>query len=397
MSYGVPQEYAFGPGGGGSDTNVSSESTVAHLRSTSGSGKEGVSRCSSSSSKEGGAGKDETGASRDEDSGGSDRKSEHSSERKSGAESDDGKYEGGVRERANSTSTIDYNLRSMASSSREDGDDSSPADDALPLSGLARRRSRRGSCNGEEELFVKKLSLAARLEALPEAPPGTFGRPYAHASRILSLLASSITPREVTHNLLLALKWLLKDAVQLSGRRDYLGADLMFPILVLVLVNAQIPTMHLVLHFLHKFGEYDVQVWPFRFSSLLFSAPPPPFLPLSHCPSPSHHPHASPLLVYQGEAAYYVTCLEAAVAFVLRMEAPSEPDASADAAHDESLLNPDASRDLSVDAGDDSPGRGSDRADPSGETDMEKLSAWLRDQQTMEETIEILQAEGWMV
>lgn len=84
------------------------------------------------------------------------------------------------------------------------------------------------------------------------------------------------------------------------------------------------------------------------------------------------------------------------MAFVLRMDAPSVPDAcSSDAQQDGSLL--DASRELSVDAGDESPGRDADNADPSGETDMEKLSAWLRDQQTMEETIEILQAEGWMV
>lgn len=258
ISYGVPQEYAFGPGGGSGESCVS----LGSPRSASSSGKEGLSRCSSSSSKEGiCADQDETAAGQDDDSGGSDRKSEHSSERKSSAASDDGKWEGeGGRERANSTSTIDYNLKSMASSSREDGDDCFPGDESLPAPGPVRRRPPRGSSKGDEMLFVKSLSLSARLEKLPDAPPGTFGRPYAHASRILSLLASSITPREVTHNLLLALKWLLKDAVQLSGRRDYLGADLMFPILVLVVVNAQIPTMHLVLHFLHKFGEYDVQV-----------------------------------------------------------------------------------------------------------------------------------------
>jgi hypothetical protein len=38
-----------------------------------------------------------------------------------------------------------------------------------------------------------------------------------------------------------------------------------------------------------------------------------------------------------------------------------------------------------------------DKDSAQGETDMDKLSEWLREQQTMEETIEILTSEGWMV
>jgi hypothetical protein len=257
----------------------------------------------------------------------------------------------------------------------------------------------------------KKVSFSARLQTLPEQLRGGFGSPYAHASRVLSLLSTSLTPREITHNLLLALKWLLKDAVELSGKRDYLGADLMFPILVLVLINAQIPCMHLVLHFLHKFGQHDVQ----------------------------------------GEAAYYITCLEAAVAFVLRIDVPSSVALTAAAAASaEATGVPDskggaggrggegageggggrggggageggggggggggdeegdraddgdaADDDFFLDDDDDGKGRASkanaDADSQLAEMDMNKLSEWLRDQQTMEETIEILQSEGWMV
>ena len=284
VSYGVPYEYAFGPGSnedkGGGSCNASVSSSKSNSSSRGDclfSSKDGT--LFQAKDEAATPGRDEDAdpnpnpnpnpPGRDED-GGSDRKSEHSSERKSGAASEDGREDGKEdskegRERATSTSTIDYNLKSMASSSRDEGDEnvstvSGELRGSPGLRGMLPQRKPRASSNNDDDAFVDKLSLSARLQALPELPAGTFGRPYGHASRILALLSTSITPREVTHNLLLALKWLLKDAVAVSGRRDYLGADLMFPILVLVLINAQIPTMHLVLHFLRKFGEYDVQV-----------------------------------------------------------------------------------------------------------------------------------------
>jgi Vacuolar sorting protein 9 (VPS9) domain len=69
-----------------------------------------------------------------------------------------------------------------------------------------------------------------------------------------------------------------------TGKSDALGADVMFPILVNVLIHAQIPCMYLVLYFLHSYSEFD----------------------------------------QQGESAYYTTCLEAAVAFVMRLQATEE-------------------------------------------------------------------------
>lgn len=228
--------------------------------------------------------------------------------------------------------------------------------------------------DGEDYSF---LSVHRRLERVSIYPIGTYGALYARSSRVLSLLSSSITPREITHHLLLSIKWLLRDAVAVSGVKDYLGADLLFPILVLTLVHAQIPSMHLILHFLHKFGEYDTQ----------------------------------------GEAAYYVTCLEAATAFILRMQggsaegashalSESEKDATSLAELRQATSVNEGAVDKSVDESLDF--EESDRLalmqlereeslEGREDCDVDKLSDWLRDQHTMEETIEILENEGWMV
>jgi hypothetical protein len=100
----------------------------------------------------------------------------------------------------------------------------------------------------------------------------------------MSFMSSSVCPKDIVFNLLLGIKWLLRDAVVQSGKSEFLGADLMFPILVLVLAHANLPTMHLILNFLQSFSAVD----------------------------------------NYGEAAYYVTCLEAAVLFIDRLEPPPE-------------------------------------------------------------------------
>merc|ERR1711871_442504 len=106
---------------------------------------------------------------------------------------------------------------------------------------------------------------------------------YFRSSKLLSFMTSSLCPREIISNLLLGIKWLLRDAVEISGKNEFLGADLMFPILVLALIHANVPTMHLILHFLQSFSAVD----------------------------------------NYGEAAYYVTCLEAAVLFIDRLVPPA--------------------------------------------------------------------------
>jgi hypothetical protein len=189
-------------------------------------------------------------------------------------------------------------------------------------------------------------TFSQRLQMLFEYKDGQFGAPYARASRVMSLISSSITSRDITFNLLMSLKWLLKDAQHLSGKKEFLGADLMFPILVQVIINAQIPSMHLVLHFLHNFGTF----------------------------------------LHVGEAAYYSTCLEAAVAYILRMEVDLELYRHIVPIDEEvnPLLDDDDTEAYGYSSANDSSG-------------IAKLGEWLRDQQTMEDTMSILQSEGWMV
>ena len=188
------------------------------------------------------------------------------------------------------------------------------------------------------------ISFSQRLQMLFEYKDGHFGAPYARASRVMSLISSSITSRDIIFNLLMSLKWLLKDAQLLSGKKEFLGADLMFPILVQVIINAQIPSMHLVLHFLHNFGTF----------------------------------------LHVGEAAYYSTCLEAAVAYILRMDI--DPELYKHIVPIDEELNP-----LPDDDGTESYAYANDSSG------IAKLGEWLRDQQTMEDTMSILQSEGWMV
>ena len=47
------------------------------------------------------------------------------------------------------------------------------------------------------------------------------------SSKLLSFMTSSLCPREIISNLLLGIKWLLRDAVEISGK-NFVGADLMF-------------------------------------------------------------------------------------------------------------------------------------------------------------------------
>lgn len=59
--------------------------------------------------------------------------------------------------------------------------------------------------------------------------------------------------------LTLACKWILRDAIDVSGSRSIIGADEMVPLFTMVLVHAQIPNIHMILRILTDFGEYDEQ------------------------------------------------------------------------------------------------------------------------------------------
>lgn len=164
--------------------------------------------------------------------------------------------------------------------------------------------------------------------------------PYARSVRVAGLLSSCICPRHILWNLNLWVRLLYQDIRELAGRKDCLGADLLFPIFVMVLSHADIPCPHLLLHVVSRYE-------------------------CSEC---------------QGELAYYLTTFEAAVAYVMEMQ--ELPPAACPPA-----LPMEAGGEL----GDPDDGPYFDLADR-----MERLGYWLRDQQTMEESMEILEGEGWM-
>jgi hypothetical protein len=116
------------------------------------------------------------------------------------------------------------------------------------------------ACGKNSCSICQKFSYKNRLKNLnpPNMPPiSQFAEPYARSVRVMNMMNSSTCPRDIIGYLLLALKWLFRDAIEVSGKTDYLGADLMFPIIVLVLINAKIPNMHLLLNVLRNFGELD--------------------------------------------------------------------------------------------------------------------------------------------
>ena len=102
-------------------------------------------------------------------------------------------------------------------------------------------------------------------------------------------------PQEILFSLTWGMKWLHADALEATGKDDFLGADLMIPLLVMCLIHAKIPCIHLIMQFIRNYGQIDP------------------------C----------------GESAYIMTCVEAAVAFIDRLEVPADLELEAAAAYTE--------------------------------------------------------------
>jgi hypothetical protein len=165
-----------------------------------------------------------------------------------------------------------------------------------------------------------------------------------------------VTPRDALFHLLTAVKWLVRDAADAAGRHDHVGADLLFPLLVAALVTARVPCVHLVLHFVTSYGDLD----------------------------------------HQGEAAYYATCLHAAVEFVMRLNTAEH---LVDEEHNNKSSNGAASLSSSVDAMDGAVDGAEEAEQQQYEDDVAAVAAlgeWLREQQTVEDARSLLQQEGWM-
>jgi len=57
----------------------------------------------------------------------------------------------------------------------------------------------------------------------------------------------------------MASKWLLRDAIDVSGSREIIGADLLIPLFTMVLIHAQLPNVHMILKVLEDYAEYNEQ------------------------------------------------------------------------------------------------------------------------------------------
>mmetsp|Transcript_4587 Transcript_4587/g.7013 ORF Transcript_4587/g.7013 Transcript_4587/m.7013 type:complete len:904 (-) Transcript_4587:171-2882(-) len=212
--------------------------------------------------------------------------------------------------------------------------------------------------------------------------------PYAIPSRVLGLIHTSVCPRDIVVNVLLAMIWLTRTAHSHAGKTDPLGADTIFPLLVHVLINANIPCIHLLLHYVTAFA----------------------------------------VLESFGEAAYYITCLTAAVQFIDSIEVPediqsriggdlyrnitySDSDPSSGEEHEQDdCVVIDESGNESVEGTtrvdhSQSEAEALDQVDLVRQQEHDKavatravqhLGEWLRDQQVMEDTMVVMMQEGWM-
>lgn len=164
--------------------------------------------------------------------------------------------------------------------------------------------------------------------------------------------------------------------------------SLSLSLVVLALIHAEIPNIHMILTFLHSYGE----------------------------------------TTGSGEISYYMTCLEAAVEYIMQLEIPPPAVSlynlyeTSFAKEEKILLKAQGFRGrpgstgfsqgvMGESMGDaDRPSRGGMESgldlkgdlestsldDDEGEQ-FQRLGEWLRDMQQMEDTLGILQAEGWMV
>eukprot|EP01031_Cornospumella_fuschlensis_P026625 gene26625-32174_t len=240
------------------------------------------------------------------------------------------------------------------------------------------------------------VSGVSAASAVPTAPASSavsasrYGGSYLRTSRVLTWMANTTVPREMVWYLTLACKWILRDAIDASGSRSILGADVLIPLFTLALIHSHIPHIHLILYILYVYGDYEEQ----------------------------------------GDVGYNVASLEGSVACIMgfTLSAQEEEEwrktsqgggsdaveglglpmtASACATPNTSVLAetnnsnnsaPKASvfsmlmAELGLCGGGTSAGT---RAEDMKA--MEELGEWIRDQQTMEDTIEILQKDGWML
>lgn len=74
-----------------------------------------------------------------------------------------------------------------------------------------------------------------------------YAKAYGKTIKIFSQINTFVTPKEIVYHILLSLKVLQYDAIKTSDNGEFLGADTLFPIFVLVIIYSHIPCMNLIL------------------------------------------------------------------------------------------------------------------------------------------------------
>ena len=258
-------------------------------------------------------------------------------------------------------------LRGPQAPDKRQEETKSPRSEPIKGEGIDVKKDLAGLCDEltPTHFLERETPIIGQAQAGPGGPNenstlhcGHYGTPYWRVSKILSMLTSTTNPKELCNLLLLSVNWLMKEAVAISQKSDYLGADTVFPILVLSLVYADIPNIHLILHYLHDYGEISDA----------------------------------------GEVGYYITCLEAAVEYIIGLEVDPEAAENVRKGIAEGSLPPHGGlEDLDDVAAFQRLTAGHQRFEINHKGDIADLGEWLRDQQTMEDTISILQKEGWML
>jgi len=209
----------------------------------------------------------------------------------------------------------------------------------------------------EEDAEEQTAGVRQQESAEPIEAPSSF--PFQCSSWMLSQMGICLTPKSMITCMFQGIELLQTEAQKYSKESSLLGADALFPIFAFSILHADLPYIHQCLQFLKNFSGSDAM----------------------------------------GEEVYYMTMMEAAVAFIMKFDVAIELGPK-------SRINEDNLLD-SMPLRSESSGspllckRSNDANAMDGENisatkAMENLGDWIGQHQAMEETIDVLEQEGWM-
>ncbi|CAM9255159.1 unnamed protein product, partial [Scytosiphon promiscuus] len=203
------------------------------------------------------------------------------------------------------------------------------------------------------------------LSAMPAPPPPSAG--YLRASEAFGRLGDCATPGEMVEFVKSGMTLLSEDAARISGSDKPLDADTLLPLLVHALAHSNLPRVHEALNFIRNFR------------------------------GPS----------WRGEQAYYVTCIEAAVSFVLEWT-PGDGGGmrTATAATKRAAPRQDGWGGGGGTSGSEDAALAAKRAEQARAEELEqlrrgqealmRLGIFLEKHEVQEDTVDVLSSAGWM-